>query len=82
MQRAFALTTGSRDAALLVTLPPGEYTAQVSGSDDGTGVALVEVYEVNNLLFAPLDSTGLPPPPDVRGRTLTAPRPLFQELCR
>jgi hypothetical protein len=44
---AFALPVGSRDAAVLVTLPPGSYTAQVSGSDGGTGVALVEVYEVN-----------------------------------
>lgn len=36
----------SRDAMLLVTLPPGSYTAQVSGANNGTGVALVEVYEV------------------------------------
>lgn len=43
---AFALPAGSRDAALLVTLPPGSYTAQVSGVGGTTGVALVEVYEV------------------------------------
>jgi hypothetical protein len=43
---AFALTAGSRDAALLITVPPGSYTAQVSGVDDTTGVALIEVYEV------------------------------------
>jgi hypothetical protein len=43
---AFALVNGSRDAALLVTLPPGSYTAQVSGIASGTGEALVEVYEV------------------------------------
>ncbi len=36
----------SNDAALLVTLPPGAYTAQVSGASGDTGVALVEVYEV------------------------------------
>jgi hypothetical protein len=42
----FALTAGSRDAALLVTLPPGTYTAQVSGVGGSTGVALIEVYEV------------------------------------
>jgi hypothetical protein len=35
----------SRDAALLVELPPGSYTAQVSGVGNSTGVALVEVYE-------------------------------------
>ena len=34
------------DSALLVTLPPGSYTAQVSGATGDTGVALVEVYDV------------------------------------
>lgn len=44
---AFGLTANSRDAALIVTLPPGSgYTAQVSGIAGGTGEALVEVYEV------------------------------------
>ena len=44
---AFALAnTTSKDAVLLVTLAPGSYTAQVAGADGGTGVALVEVYEV------------------------------------
>ena len=36
----------SNDSAILVTLPPGPYTAQVSGAGGDTGVALVEVYEV------------------------------------
>ncbi len=36
----------SHDAAILVTLPPGSYTAQVLGEAADTGVALVEVYEV------------------------------------
>ena len=43
---AFALPPGSRDAALVVTLPPGAYTAQVSGVGGTTGIALVEVYEL------------------------------------
>lgn len=43
---AFGLDGASRDAALLATLPPGSYTAQVSGVGGGTGVALVEVYDV------------------------------------
>ncbi len=42
---AFALAEGSRDAALLVTLDPGVYSAVVSGADGGTGVALAEIYE-------------------------------------
>jgi len=36
----------SNDSAILVTLPPGAYTAQISGASGDTGVALVEVYEV------------------------------------
>lgn len=44
---AFAWTNvASEDSALLVTLPPGAYTAQVSGAIDDTGIALIEVYEV------------------------------------
>jgi hypothetical protein len=37
---------GTADSALLVTLPPGAYTAEISGAAGDTGVALVEVYEV------------------------------------
>ncbi len=43
---AFALPTGSRDAALLVTLAPGSYTAVISGVGNTTGTALVELYVV------------------------------------
>jgi sugar lactone lactonase YvrE len=44
---AFAWTSPtSNDSALLVTLAPGAYTAQVSGASGDTGVALIEVYEV------------------------------------
>lgn len=41
---AFALPSGSRDAALLMTLAPGSYTAQIRGVADTTGTALVELY--------------------------------------
>jgi hypothetical protein len=43
---AFALDAGSKDAALLVTLPAGVYSAVVNGANNTTGVALVEVYEI------------------------------------
>ncbi|MBL9212203.1 MAG: lamin tail domain-containing protein [Opitutaceae bacterium] len=43
---AFALTAGSRDAALLTTLATGSYTVQVSGVGGGTGEGLIEIYEV------------------------------------
>jgi hypothetical protein len=36
----------SKDAALVLTLQPGLYSVQVSGVNNTTGVALVEVYEV------------------------------------
>ncbi len=42
---AFALGSTSKDAALLVTLAPGNYTTQVSGGG-ASGLILVEVYEV------------------------------------
>lgn len=42
---AFSLASGSRDAAILATLAPGNYTAEVRGIG-GTGIALVEIYEV------------------------------------
>jgi hypothetical protein len=41
---AFALEVGSRDAAVLATLPSGAYTVQVSAGT--TGTALLEIYEV------------------------------------
>jgi hypothetical protein len=36
----------SLDAAVLVRLPPGAYTVRPTGANDGTGVILVEAYEV------------------------------------
>jgi hypothetical protein len=44
---AFALAASTRDAALLVTLKPGSYTAQVKAAQvTSSGVALIEIYEV------------------------------------
>lgn len=43
---AFHLAAGSEDAALLITLPPGGYTVEVKGKNNGEGVALLEVYAV------------------------------------
>jgi len=36
----------SGDAAILITLPPGDYSAVVTGQSGNTGVALIEVYAV------------------------------------
>lgn len=51
---AFAFAHGSKDSALLVTLQPGGYTANIESVSNSTGVALIEAYEVdrnNNKLF-------------------------------
>ena len=37
---------GSRDAALILSLPPGAYTVQVKSADAAGGSALLEVYEL------------------------------------
>lgn len=44
---AFALEADSADAGLIMTLAPGAYTAVVTGVDGGTGIALIEVYEID-----------------------------------
>ena len=41
---AFPLISDSKDAAVVVTVPPGSYTATVAGVGGTTGVALAEVY--------------------------------------
>lgn len=43
---AFPLTRGKADAAFLIALQPGVYTVQVSGKNQTTGIALVELYVV------------------------------------
>lgn len=47
------LDAGSKDAALLVTLAPGAYTATVSSADGGSGLVMVEIF----------DAEPPPPPP-------------------
>ncbi len=44
---AFGLAPDSRDAALIVSLPPGQYTAVVRTADaTDSGIALVELYDL------------------------------------
>jgi sugar lactone lactonase YvrE len=45
---AFALSAGSNDCALVANLPAGAYTVQVMGTNNTTGVALAEIYEVSS----------------------------------
>jgi hypothetical protein len=44
---AFALAAASKDAAVVLMLEPGSYTAVVSGVGDAAGAGLVEVYELS-----------------------------------
>jgi hypothetical protein len=43
---AFGLSSGTRDAAVAVTLPPGMYSMQVT-PNGGSGIALAEVYDAD-----------------------------------
>ena len=44
---AFTLPSGSKDAAVVITLNPGAYTAQIkSAKNASSGVALIEIYEL------------------------------------
>ena len=38
----------SRESSILVRLEPGAYTAIVTGANDTTGIALIEVYEIDH----------------------------------
>jgi probable HAF family extracellular repeat protein len=44
---AFALPTGSRDAAIVTRLTPGSYTAQVTSLGNTSGLALIEIYDAD-----------------------------------
>jgi hypothetical protein len=39
--------TAPSESAIIATLQPGKYTAIVRGVNDTTGVALIEVYDLN-----------------------------------
>ena len=43
---AFPFATGSLDSALAGTFATGNYTVLVSGNNNSTGIALVEVYDI------------------------------------
>lgn len=53
---AFPIAEGSREAVVLVTVDHSPMTVHVSGAEGGTGVALVEAYDVG-----PADSAGSGP---------------------
>ena len=64
---AFALTAGSKDAALLINLTAGSYTLQVSGVGGTTGVALVEVYDLTPVTASVVTLAATKPTSDESG---------------
>ena len=55
---AFPLESGSKDAALVAELPAGAYTVHVKGAGGGTGVALLEVYDLSDKVAAQNEPSG------------------------
>jgi hypothetical protein len=45
---AFSLPDNSLDSVIVRTFAPGGYTVHVSGADGGTGIAIVEVYDLDS----------------------------------
>jgi hypothetical protein len=43
---AFALPSASADSAVVLNLPPGDYTALVTSASGATGLTMIEIYEV------------------------------------
>lgn len=44
---AFSIAPDGKDAAFLISLAPGIYTVHLSGVDGGSGIGLIEVYDVD-----------------------------------
>ncbi|MBL9200244.1 MAG: CHRD domain-containing protein [Opitutaceae bacterium] len=75
--------TNPLESALVVTLPPGNYTAQVS-SAAGTGVAILEAYDLRNLpstlAIASTDPV-VPASASTRSVAAASGKPVAPELC-
>jgi len=46
MSAAGLALTNTLESGIVATLSPGQYTALLAGLDNGTGVGLVEVYDL------------------------------------
>jgi hypothetical protein len=47
IQNSGHVPTAASESAMIANLPPGNYTAIVTGVNNTTGVALVEVFDLN-----------------------------------
>lgn len=77
---AFPFTAGSKDAAMIVDLPTGAYTVQVSGVNNTTGVALLECYDLTP--GAAIGSVGLSVTPTVASTAPTLSTPAVVTFSR
>lgn len=64
---AFPLTEGSKDAAVITDLAPGSYSIQVSGANNTTGQALVEVYDITPETLSTVAVVATNPTTDTKG---------------
>ena len=62
--------TNQLESGIVATLPPGLYTALLSGVNNGTGIGLVEVYDLGNGGATP------PPTPTPGGTPTPTPTPI------
>ena len=46
IQQTGLAPSDNRESTILISLPPGSYTAIVKGVDGGTGNGLVEIYQL------------------------------------
>jgi hypothetical protein len=75
---AFTLPETNRDAAVLLSLPPGAFTMEVSSETGGRGTVLAEFYAIDNASAAGnLSTRGFIPGGDslIGGLTLSGPSP-------
>jgi hypothetical protein len=68
------------ESALVVVLPPGNYTAQVSATS-GTGVALLEINDLRSLSAAGITVGSLPGPAPQPASSLASASKSALELC-
>lgn len=74
LSRIYGLPTNPLEAALVVVLPPGNYTAQVSGTG-GSGVALLETFDLRSRGASGITVSSLEVPSPVRAASLASAKP-------
>ena len=74
--------TDDREAAIVTTLAPGTYTAIVRGKNDTTGIALVELFDIDANFLVATTSVRTPIPKQSRARSCgPAPAGLSDRAC-